>query len=193
MALKQTPSQTVGPFFAYGLTPEQSGYPFTSLFPPVLAEAHAAGTHIQITGRVFDGADKTVPDALIEISHVDAAGQPVLSREQAITSGFRGFGRSTTDSTDHSFAFHTIKPGPGPGGAPHVNLIVTMRGLLVHAFTRFYFGDEQTANNSDPVLSTVPAERRATLIARRVDFPGAVRYCFDIHMQGPQETVFFDL
>ncbi len=193
MNLKQTPSQTVGPFFAYGLTPEQSGYPFTSLFTPVLAESHAAGTHIQINGRVFDGADKTVPDALIEISHVDATGKPVLSREQAITSGFHGFGRSGTGSTDHSFAFHTIKPGAVSGEAPHINVIVTMRGMLVHAFTRLYFDDEQAANARDPVLSAVPPERRATLVARRADAPGGLQYLFDIHMQGPQETVFFDL
>jgi protocatechuate 3,4-dioxygenase, alpha subunit len=192
--IKQTPSQTVGPFFAYGLTPEQSGYPFTSLFPPVLAEGHAAGTHIKITGRVFDGADKTIPDALIEIAHVDAAGQPVTSREQANARGFRGFGRSATGAADHSFAFHTVKPGAATAGeAPHVNLIVTMRGMLVHAFTRLYFDDEQEANARDPVLGAVPAERRATLIARREEVPGGLQYRFDIHMQGPRETVFFDL
>jgi protocatechuate 3,4-dioxygenase alpha subunit len=90
--------------------------------------------------------------------------------------------------------FHTVKPGAAAAGeAPHVNLTVTMRGMLVHAFTRLYFDDEQEANARDPVLGAVPAERRATLIARREEVPGGLQYRFDIHMQGPRETVFFDL
>lgn len=193
--LRQTPSQTVGPFFAYGLTARQYGYAHTSLFPPELAAPHAVGTHIRITGRVFDGENKTVPDALIEIAHLDAAGQPVTSLADARASGFRGFGRSGTGSaTDHSFNFHTIKPGAPKGEAPHVNVIVTMRGLLLHAFTRFYFDDEPEANAVDPVLASVPADRRATLLATRDPaITGVALYRFDIRMQGPQETVFFDL
>lgn len=193
--LKQTPSQTVGPFFAFGLTARQYGYDFTSLFPPVLAQPWAQGTPILITGRVFDGENRTIPDALIEIAHLDAAGQPVTSLEQARASGFRGFGRSGTGSeADHSFTFRTIKPGAAGGEAPHVNCIVTMRGMLVHAFSRFYFDDEAAANAADPVLAAVPAERRGTLLARRdTGVAGTACYRFDIHMQGPAETVFFDL
>lgn len=195
MTLGQTPSQTVGPFFAYGLTAEQYGYPFTSLFPPRVAEPRAKGEHIRITGRVFDGEGKTIPDAMVEIAHVDADGKPVTSRETAVASGFRGFGRcGTGTSADQSFEFHTIKPGVAePGTAPHVNVIVTMRGLLVHAFTRLYFDDEAAANAADPVLASVPADRRATLIAKRIVLPAGVEYRFDIQMQGPHETVFFDL
>lgn len=193
--LGQTPSQTVGPFFAYGLTARQYGYAHTSLFPPELAEPRAAGVPIRITGRVFDGENKTIPDALIEIAHLDAAAQPVTSLAEARASGFRGFGRSGTGSAaDHSFNFLTIKPGAARGQAPYVNVIVTMRGLLLHAFTRFYFDDEAEANAVDPVLAAVPADRRATLLASRDHaLTGVALYRFDIRMQGPQETVFFDL
>ncbi len=193
--LRQTPSQTVGPFFAYGLTARQYGYAHTNLFPAALAEPHAAGTPICITGRVFDGENRTIPDALIEIAHLDAAGQPVTSLATARATGFRGFGRSGTGSAaDHSFSFRTIKPGASRGEAPHVNVIVTMRGLLVHAFTRLYFDDEAAANAADPVLASVPQDRRATLLASRDQaLAGVALYRFDIRMQGPQETVFFDL
>jgi protocatechuate 3,4-dioxygenase, alpha subunit len=195
MSLGQTPSQTVGPFFAYSLAAEQYGYPFTSLFPPRMAQPRAQGEHIRVTGRLFDGEGKTIPDAMLEISHVDANGRAVTSREAAVASGFRGFGRcGTGTSADQSFEFHTLKPGAAaPGSAPHINVIVTMRGMLVHAFTRLYFEDEAAANAADPVLASVPAERRATLLAKRIALPGGIEYRFDIHMQGPNETVFFDL
>jgi protocatechuate 3,4-dioxygenase alpha subunit len=94
----------------------------------------------------------------------------------------------------HAFAFRTVKPGRTPDGqAPHVDVILTMRGLLNHLFTRIYFDDELQANGADPVLGSVPLERRPTLIARRQDLAGAVVYQFDIHMQGEAETVFFDV
>ena len=90
--------------------------------------------------------------------------------------------------------FDTVKPGAiGEGHAPHLNVIVFMRGLLSHAFTRVYFSDEAQANEADPVLAEVPADRRATLIAAREDTAGGVVYRFDIHMQGDHETVFFDV
>lgn len=68
-----------------------------------------------------------------------------------------------------------------------------MRGLLLHTFTRLCFSDETGANARDPVLASVPAERRQTLIAVREDTPAGIVYRFDIHMQGPDETVFFDV
>jgi protocatechuate 3,4-dioxygenase, alpha subunit len=68
-----------------------------------------------------------------------------------------------------------------------------MRGLLTHAYTRIYFADEAEANASDPVLNSVPEERRATLLAEPTETPAGLVYCFDIHMQGERETVFFDV
>ena len=192
--LHQTPSQTVGPFFAYGLVPTQYGYDLPSLFSPVLAQPHAAGEHILLTGRVFDGAGQAIVDALVEISHVDASGQPVTTVAGAQATGFTGFGRCGTGTlADQFYAFNTVKPGAIDGHAPFINVCVTMRGLLVHTFTRIYFDDEATANNTDTVLASVPVERRATLMAQRSNTPAGPVYRFDIHMQGAQETVFFDL
>lgn len=194
--LKQTPSQTVGPYFAYGLTPTQYGYDLKSLFTPVLAQPHAQGEHIRLTGQVFDGAGKSVLDAIVEISQLDASGQPVSSVADAEARGFTGFGRCGTGTLPgNHFEFHTVKPAAA-GQAPFINVCVTMRGLLVHTFSRIYFDDEAAANSQDAVLASVPAERRATLIARRENTGAGVVYRFDIHMQDSahgQETVFFDL
>jgi protocatechuate 3,4-dioxygenase, alpha subunit len=193
--LLQTPSQTVGPYFAYGLTPTQYGYDLKSLFTPVIAQPQAQGEHIRITGQVFDGAGQSVLDALVELSHVDASGQPVRSRGEAISRGFTGFGRCGTGTlAGNAFTFHTIKPGPAAlGEAPFINVCVMMRGLLVHTFTRLYFDDETEANSRDPVLASVPESRRNTLLAHRTTDSAGTVYRLDIHMQGERETVFFDM
>jgi protocatechuate 3,4-dioxygenase, alpha subunit len=191
----QTPSQTVGPYFAYGVVPTQYGYPFRSLYGPILAEPRTQGRPIRIVGSVFDGDGNSIPDALIEISHADADGVYPQSPSDVEGTGFRGFGRMGTGTErGDRFEFSTIKPGSiGAGHAPHVNLIVMMRGMLSHAFTRIYFDDEAQANAQDPVLNSVPADRRATLLAVREELPGGVLYRFDIRMQGEAETVFFDV
>jgi protocatechuate 3,4-dioxygenase, alpha subunit len=188
--LGQTPSQTVGPYFAYGLSPEQYGYNWNSLIDARVASEATPGKHIRIEGRVFDGKGIPVTDAMIEIRQADAAGQ-VLARPGS-NSGFKGFGRCGTGTmSGGTWLFNTIKPGKmSPEEAPRIDVIVTMRGLLQHAFTRIYFADEVEANKADPVLKSVPAGRRKTLIAKEAG-PGV--YIFDIHMQGKDETVFFDL
>ncbi len=196
MRLKQTPSQTVGPFFAYGLTPEQYGYPFRSLAGPVLVDEETPGERIRIAGRVLDGESKAVPDAMIEIWQADGAGRyahPADGRGSNLR--FKGFGRCGTGTDpEHRFVFETIKPGRvGDGQAPHVNMIVFMRGMLCHVYTRIYFDDEVEANARDPVLASVEEARRHTLIAVRNTTPGGPVYRFDLHMQGPDETVFFDV
>lgn len=195
MKLGQTPSQTVGPFFAYGLTPQQYCYDFRSVFPPVMVRPDTPGTFIEITGQVLDGEGKPIDDAMIEIAHADANGKFVTSVEEVEKTGFTGFGRCGTGTDpENRFFFYTIKPGAcSEGEAPYINAIVTMRGMLVHAFTRIYFDDESAANAKDPVLQSVPAERRDTLIAKREERGGRVIYRFDIRMQGDHETVFFDL
>jgi protocatechuate 3,4-dioxygenase, alpha subunit len=194
-SLKQTPSQTVGPFFAYGLCPTQYSYDLPSLFTPAIADVHAAGEHILIVGQVWDGAGKPISDALIEMMQANADGRYVTTPEEIQASGFRGFARvGTGTDPQHRFIVETIKPGSTAADcAPHIDIIVMMRGVLVHAFTRLYFDDEAAANARDTVLNQVPEPRRTTLIARRD--PGAARaiYRFDIRMQGPDETVFFDL
>ena len=201
--LKQTASQTIGPFFHYALTPESYGRP--GIAGGVLASADTLGERVRIEGRVFDGEGRPMPDALVEIWQANAAGRynhpaddrPAHGREEAaLDPGFRGFGRLGTDA-DGGFRFETVKPGPVPGRgntlqAPHINVILCARGMLDHAFTRIYFSDEAEANGNDPVLSAVEAGRRATLVAERRESDGEIVYRFDIRLQGEAETVFFD-
>lgn len=194
-ALKQTPSQTVGPYFAYGLCPEQYNFDMKSLFTSSIADREAVGEHLSVVGNVFDGSGRAVGDAVVEMVQANPSGQYVKSTEQVCTSGFRGFARVGT-GTDPKLRYivDTVKPGStGEGSAPHIDVIVHMRGMLLHAYTRIYFDDETTANTTDLVLARVLAERRATLIARREPAAGRTIYRFDIRLQGPQETVFFDL
>jgi protocatechuate 3,4-dioxygenase alpha subunit len=193
--LKQTPSQTVGPYFAYGLCPQQYNYDLKSLFTPVLADPEAAGTHITIIGNVYDGEGKAISDAMLEFVQADSKGHYVETTDEIRQSGFRGFARCGT-GTDPQFRFviETVKPGVVEGEvAPFVDVIVLMRGMLLHTYTRLYFDDEAAANAKDSVLAQVPEDRRGTLVAHRVHDSSKHIYRFDIHMQGPQETVFFDL
>ena len=191
----QTPSQTVGPYFAYGLTATQYGYDFDQPFDAVLALDKATGQRIRLEGRVIDGDGNPINDALVEISQPDGEGRYPQTPDEARAMGFRAFGRVGTGTAEgNRFVFHTVKPGAeSPGEAPHINVIVLMRGLLLHAFTRVYFSDEAEANAKDAVLQSVPADRRHTLIAERVEQGGAVTYRFDIRMQGTDETAFFDV
>jgi protocatechuate 3,4-dioxygenase, alpha subunit len=187
----QTPSQTVGPYFAYGLTPEQYLYDYPSISDGNLIINEAVrGERITISGQVRDGAGNPIPDAMIEIWQADADGNYLSDR-----SLFHGFGRVGTGTHPQSrFEFQTIKPGPVNGQAPHINVIVFMRGLLIHAYTRLYFSDEPEANATDPVLKSVDADRRSTLIASKINRPdGSTAYEFNIYMQGEKETVFFDV
>jgi len=193
MSLKQTPSQTVGPYFAYGLTPEQYGYDFNELAGGRLVDDETEGERIHIVGRVLDGEGNAVDDAMIEIWQADAQGRyahPAAPRGSNLA--FKGFGRyGTGTDPELRFMFDTIKPGSVEGQAPHITLCVMCRGMLSHAFTRIYFSDE--ANGDDAVLATVPEVRRATLIAQREETAAGIVYRFDVHLQGGKETVFFDL
>jgi protocatechuate 3,4-dioxygenase, alpha subunit len=187
--LGETPSQTLGPFFHQGLPAH------TRLWRPGVS-----GERIQVSGTVFDGQG-TVSDALLELWQADAQGHYAQSQHAEAPSQhaehFHGFGRAATDAQGR-YAFDTIKPGhvTGPGGvvqARHLNLIVLARGLLVHLFTRLYFPGE-TQLELDPILSLVEPARRATLIARRGNArDGVAQYEFDVHLQGADETVFFDV
>jgi protocatechuate 3,4-dioxygenase, alpha subunit len=192
MSSEQTPSQTVGPYFAYGLTPKQYGYHFKSLAGPQMVDDTTRGERIRITGRVLDGEGVPVSDAMLEVWQADAAGHFVDPSRQ---DGSTGFGRvGTGTDPGNRFWFDTVKPGAtGDGQAPHLNVMVFMRGLLSHLYTRIYFSDEDTANADDPVLGSVDKARRQTLIAKREETPAGTVYRFDIHMQGGSETVFFDV
>jgi protocatechuate 3,4-dioxygenase, alpha subunit len=191
-----TPSQTVGPYFHYGLTPHD--YDFSEVFGHNLVTPDASGERIRIEGRVIDGDGQGISDSLVEIWQADSAGRYAhpADRRALPNASFKGFGRCDTDKNG-SFYFDTIKPGPvpGPNGAaqaPHIAVTVFSRGMLRHVYTRIYFSDEPE-NDADPILALVPAERRATLIAKRADRSGQPVYTFDIRIQGDGETVFFDI
>lgn len=181
-----TPSQTIGPFFAYALTPR--AYGGSELATEQVATDGVAGERIRVEGIVYDGDGAVVSDAMIEIWQPDAQGRFNASGN----AGFTGFGRAET-TAEGGFHFDTIRPGslPVPDGrtqAPHLSVSVFARGLLVRLATRIYFEGEP-GNADDPVLALVPADRRGTLIAKRTG-QGAFR--FDIRLQGESETVFFE-
>ena len=192
-----TPSQTVGPFFAYGLT-SNGRYDWNDAFTNNLVTPDTSGERIRIEGRVFDGDGAPVPDSMLEIWQADAQGRFTDPQDQRAlpNSSFKGFGRCGTDANG-GYAFDTIKPGqvPAPDGkpqAPHILLAVFGRGMLLHLYTRIYL-DGEAANAADPVLAQVPADRRATLIAQRAQCIGSAVYRLDIYLQGDNETVFFDV
>lgn len=212
--LGQTPWQTVGPFFHYGL-PWKGGADLIGASdlgarPDLTPTGHfllngpthrgaVIGQPIEIIGQVFDGGGAPVPDAMIEIWQANAAGRYNSAgdrREDApFDEAFNGFGRSATDP-DGTFRFRTILPGrtPGPGNspqAPHLAVGVFGRGLIKRLVTRLYFEDG-AGNDEDPVLALVPPARRGTLIAGKVSVE-PLTYRFDIHLQGDHETVFFDI
>jgi protocatechuate 3,4-dioxygenase alpha subunit len=191
-----TPSQTVGPWFAYGLTPEGK-YDWSDLATGNLITPDVVGDRIRIEGIVRDGDGTPLQDAMIEIWQADGQGRfPGRSNGAAPNTSFKGFGRCATDQQG-LFWFDTVKPGviAGPDGkpqAPHILVAVFARGLLTHLYTRLYFADE-AANASDPILKLVPADRRDTLIAKKETHAGKTLYRFDIRLQGEGETVFFDV
>lgn len=185
MSFGATPSQTVGPFLALGL-PWDDG--------PLAVPRDTPGA-IMISGVVYDGDGAIVPDALIETWQADPDGRfadlHAYGGPSALD-GFRGFARAGSDD-EGRYEILTVKPGPvawpdGGEQAPHLAVSVFARGMLHRCVTRIYFGDEVEANASDPLLRSVPAERRATLVAQPVE--GGYR--FDVRIQGDDETVFFD-
>jgi protocatechuate 3,4-dioxygenase, alpha subunit len=184
--LPPTPSQTVGPFFDFGL-----------LRPPQPHVVPAGTRHaVRIEGTVFDGEGMPIADAMLEVWQASPSGRyahPEDAREElTLDESFIGFGRNGTDQTG-MFWFDTVKPGivpwvDGRPQAPHLNVSVFARGLVHRLVTRMYFPDEVEANAADPVLNSIedPAVR-ATLIATAAD--GILR--FDVHLQGEGETCFF--
>ena len=192
--LRTTPSQTVGPFFAYSLTAEQYSYDFNSIVNGVLTDDFTEGSRIFITGCVLDGGGAAINDALVELWQVDLNGQYRIAPIQAKNDGFTGFGRlGTGTNAAAQFTFSTLKPAAIDGQAPHINVILFMRGSLRHLYTRLYFSDNAAANQHDPLLNAVAFDRRDTLIAQKQEANGQVFYTFNIKMQGEGETVFFEL
>ena len=199
--LKETPSQTAGPYVHIGLTPNFADIRGVYATDPgsTMLTPDTKGDRITITGRIIDGSGAVVNDALLELWQADADGSYTapMGPNSNSAPAFTGWGRQPTNA-DGVFSFETIKPGPVPGPdgkpmAPHVNLWIVARGINIGLQTRLYFDDEVEANAGDFVLNKImDPRRRQTLIARKEDGP-VPRYVLDIHLQGDKETVFFDM
>ncbi len=197
--LKETPSQTAGPYVHIGLTPnfcDITGVYDTDLGTHMVNDK-TLGDRITVSGRIFDGAGALVRDAVIEIWQADSAGlynSPAEMRGMA-DPNFTGWGRCPTRAEDGVYSFETIKPGKVPFKdgrkmAPHITFWIVARGINIGLHTRMYFPEEQEANAGDPILSRIEhRERVATLIATRDN----TKLSFDIYLQGPKETVFLDI
>lgn len=189
--LGQTPSQTVGPFFHYGLVERGD--------ENILVTDATKGQRIIVKGQVTDGNGDPVGDALIEIWQADSKGffdHPTDPNQSQADPNFRGFGRAPTND-DGVYTFKTIKPGSvaydeNQDQAPHINVRIFARGMLIHAYTRLYFSDEPDSNADDVVLNLVPEDRRGNLIAPKEEFGDLPTYCLNISLQGDNETPFFE-
>jgi protocatechuate 3,4-dioxygenase, alpha subunit len=182
--LKETPSQTAGPYLHIGAYPSAAGLPARrQALPNVAFGSDAKGTRVRIEGSVRDGAGTLVTDAMLELWQADANGTFP-----------GGFGRSITDFATGEYWFETVKPGASaPAEAPFVTLLIFARGINIQLRTRMFFDDEAPANAKDPTLKAVGDPRlQATLLGRKTARDGMAVYRFDIVLQGENETVFFD-
>ena len=197
--LRESPSQTAGPYVHIGCTPNFTGIDaYGGDLGQVMKTGPVQGQEIIVKGAVYDGTGTPLRDAMIEIWQPDAAGLFASANETRgdADPNFTGWGRSSGDMDTGEFVFDTVKPGavPFPDGrmqAPHITVWIVARGINIGLHTRIYFADEAEANASDPILSRIEHQNRIpTLLATEIS---AGVYRFDIHLQGPQETIFFDM
>ncbi|WP_086999712.1 protocatechuate 3,4-dioxygenase subunit alpha [Rhizobium sullae] len=197
--LKETPSQTAGPYVHIGLTPNfcDIGGVYAEDLGSAMVNDKTLGERITVTGRIYDGTGALVRDAVVEIWQADSAGLYNSPSEMRGTAdpNFTGWGRCPTSAEGGAYIFETVKPGrvpfkDGSMMAPHISFWIVARGINIGLHTRMYFPEEADANNADPLLSRIEhRERTATMIASRDD----TTYTFDIRLQGEQETVFLDI
>jgi len=197
--LKETPSQTAGPYVHIGCTPnfcEITGVYENDLGTSMVNDK-TLGERITLRGRVFDGTGTPLRDALLEIWQADSKGLYNSPSELRGTAdpNFTGWGRCPTDMETAEYRFETVKPGQVPYKdgrlmAPHVTVWIVARGINIGLQTRIYFDDEKEANDKDPILQRIEHRNRVpTLIAKR----DGSSYVFDIYLQGDKETIFFDV
>ena len=195
--LKETPSQTAGPYVHIGLALAAAGIePREHEIWNQMAKPEAPGEHILLLGNVYDGNGHLVRDSFLELWQADDQGHYHIDFDQ--DKPFNSFGRTATTFDAGEWTVQTIKPGvvnnaAGVPMAPHINISLFARGVNIHLHTRLYFSDEAEANAKDPVLNLIeqPA-RRQTLVAARCEVDGKLAYRFDMRIQGEGETVFFD-
>ncbi len=199
--LKESPSQTAGPYVHIGLAPGAAGFDiYKRELGWDIAGPQAQGERIRVEGVVIDGTGSPIKDVLLEAWQANAAGHYAHPEGGGpVEDGFHGWGRVITDFETGEWGFDTVKPGPVTGRngrmmAPHITLWIVARGINIGLNTRLYFSDEEAANAADPVINLIEWERRRqTLIAKRGERDGKVVYRFDIRIQGEAETVFFDV
>lgn len=198
--LQESPSQTAGPYVHIGCTPNFSGIEnvYAEDLGSRMINEDTLGERITIKGRIFDGTDTPIRDALVEIWQADAEGFYPSPEEGCgdADSNFSGWGRSAGDMDSGEFSFVTIRPGrvPYPDGriqAPHITVWIVARGINIGLHTRLYFGDEADANVTDPILARIEHRHRVDTLIAKPEGEGVFR--FNIHLQGEQETVFFDM
>ncbi|MEO0400931.1 MAG: protocatechuate 3,4-dioxygenase subunit alpha [Pseudomonadota bacterium] len=197
--LRESPSQTAGPYVHIGCVPNFSGIAiYGGDLGAVMKTGPVQGEEITIKGTVYDGMGTPLRDAMIEIWQPDAAGLFRSANETrgAADPNFTGWGRSPGDMVTGEFTFDTVKPGrvPWPDGrlqAPHITVWIVARGINIGLHTRIYFEDEDTANAEDPILTRIEHQNRIPTLLAKPEASGVYR--FDIHLQGTQETVFFDM
>jgi protocatechuate 3,4-dioxygenase alpha subunit len=175
--LVATPGQTVGPFFGYALP-----FPHDNELVP-----HGHPRAVRLHGVVRDGHGQPVPDAILELWQADETGAVVQSEGSLRRDGwtFTGWGRASTDDNG-SYTFATLKPGAEPVKAPFFAITVFARGLTNRLFTRAYLPVDEATLEADPLLASLDADERSTLVAV-ADEHGFV---FDVTLQGERETVF---
>ncbi|MDE4551907.1 protocatechuate 3,4-dioxygenase subunit alpha [Sinorhizobium meliloti] len=197
--LKETASQTAGPYVHIGLTPNFCGIGgvYEGDLGASMINDKTLGQRITVTGRVIDGAGMPLRDALLEIWQADAAGLYNCPSELRGTAdpNFTGWGRSPTSDEDGVFTFETVKPGRVPFRdgrlmAPHISIWIVARGINIGLHTRMYFPDEAAANAEDPLLARIEHRHRAETLVAAGQAPN---YVFDIYLQGEKETVFLDI
>ena len=199
--LRETASQTAGPYVHIGLAPGAAGFDiYRQELGWDITGPNAKGEKIRVEGIVIDGMDSPIKDVLLEVWQANADGHYAHPEGGGdVEEGFRGWGRVITDFDTGEWGFDTIKPGPvmGRNGklmAPHLNFWIVARGINIGLNTRMYFEDEAEANAKDPVINLIEWERRrATLIGKRSVRDGVTVYRFEIRLQGEDETVFFDV
>lgn len=199
--LRETASQTAGPYVHIGLAPGAAGFEiYANELGWDIAGPNAKGERIRVEGVVIDGMGAPIKDVMLEVWQANADGHYAHPEDgRPVEDGFRGWGRVITDFATGEWGFDTVKPGPTAGRngalqAPHLSLWIVARGINVGLSTRMYFADEAETNATDPVLNLIEWEhRRETLIAMRSERDGKSVYRFEIHLQGQEETVFFDI
>jgi protocatechuate 3,4-dioxygenase alpha subunit len=181
--LKESPSQTAGPYVHIGCVPTFAGledmFDGTDLGARMIT-GDPEGDRITLTLKVIDGAGEPLTDAMIEIW------QPGPGGGFGPTDGFSNWGRQPTAADTGNAVFETLMPGAPKGQAPHMFVWIAARGINLALMTRIYFPDQD--NSADPVF-TLAGDRASTLVATPVERG----FTHVIHLQGEKETVFFDV